>query len=314
MTARAQPIEQPFAGTFWGVPYGAPANINRLADRVLMGPAVPDDGLYWVAGCPTCGGGATNHLDWFEKLYTESYNGGAPVYSDDPFGQVVILGDPNSAPATMAAPSVALVVAHETLNGKTGSSVRAQDITIINNAVSGQNPAGWALYIEGHAVGTSTANTYDLELEARNSAGPTHWDPFNAPPVAGNSIDLELGCGAGLSPVGMFDCTVAQYIAANPKPWSSGIIFFPGSVDTSGPGATIPAVAFPPNFAVQWYTAPNTLGGTLTGDAQGGLWVGGNALHVPSALSFTAPPYGTPAYYACFTAQMYLVVSNTPCN
>ena len=41
-------------------------------------------------------------------------------------------------------------------------------------------------------------------------------------------------------------------------------------------------------------------------------------LYVPSllfvtALAFTSPPYGVPAYYACFTSAFILVVSVTPC-
>lgn len=306
LSARAQE-------NFWGTPGGVPANINRFPNRVFIGSAVSDDGIFWSNGCSTCGGGATNHLDWFEKLYDKSYNGGVGIYSDDPFAQTVILADPDSAAAKMAVPSVALVVAAETLNSVDGSTVRAMDLTIINNAISGQNPGGWGLYIEGHAVGTSKTNTYGIELEMRNSAGVSHWDPFSTPASSGSTPGLELGCGAGLPATGMFDCTVGEYFAANPKPWSTGILFFPDSVDASGPGGTIPAIAMPPNFQVQWYTAANTLGGTLTGDAVGGLWIGGNALHVPGAMAFTNPPYGVPAYYACFTVDMYLVVSVNPC-
>lgn len=312
--ALAWNIHQPADGTFWGVPYTSSANIDRLADRVFIGPAVNDDGMYWSTGCPTCGYGATNHTDWFELLEFQSYNGGAGVYSDDPFGQLVVLADPNSAAATMAVPVAALVVAAETVNGKTGSTVRAFDLTVINNTTTGQNPGAWAFYVEAHAVGTSKAITYGVEIEARNSIEATHWDPFYAPVVAGNIAGLELGAGAGLPATGQYPATVGIYFAANPMPWSTGILFFPGSVDASGPGGTIPAISMPPNFSLQWYTGANTLGASMTGDATGGTWIGGSTLHIPTALAFASWPFGTPLYYACFSAQIVIVVSIAPCR
>ena len=304
---RAQNITQPFTGTFWG----ATAAQDRLADRLFVGPAVEESGLCQLCAPPTA-------HDWFELLQNNSYNGGAGVYSNGPFTQAYILADPNSATATVAAPAVALTVAAETLNGVTGSTVEAMDISVVNDAVSGAHPGAWGLYLEGHAVGTSTTNTYGAEFEMRNSSGSTHWDPFSTPAVAGSTVGLELGCGAGLPATGQYDCTTGMYFSAVPKPWSTGILFFPGSIDASGPGGTIPAIALTPNQEIQWYTAANTLGGTIGGDAVGGLHIGGTALYVPpllfvTALAFTSPPYGVPAYYACFTSAFILVVSVTPC-
>lgn len=307
-------ITQTASNTFWGVPGGTAAKINRFADRVFMGSAVLDDGLYWPSGCPACDGGATNHTDWFELLSFQSYNGGSGVYSDGPFGQVVILADPNSAAATMAVPVAALVVAAETLHGTSGSTVRGMDLTVVNNAVSGQNPGAWALYIESHLVGTSTTNTYGLELEMRHSSAASHWDPYFTTPGVAGTIGIDLGCGAGLLPTGQSDCTVGMYFGANPMPWSTGILFFPGSVDHTGPGTTIPAIAMPNDFSVQWYTGPNTLGATLTGAADGGLVVGGSHLSITTGyLAFGVLPSGTPAYYACFTAAGVLVASLGAC-
>lgn len=303
--ASAQPITQPFGGTFWGVPGGTPSNVNRFADRLFIGPAVYESGL-----CQLC---TTSH-DWFEALQSNSYNGGPPIYSDGPFAQTYILADPNSASALSAAPNVALVVGAETLNSPNGSSVRAQDLTVVNNAVSGQNPPAWGQYIEAHAVGTSHGTTYASEIEARNSSGQTHWDPFNAPTAAGNTVDLQLGCGAGLPITGQFNCTAALGIGGNPAKFETGILFFPNTIAPNGPGFTIPAIAMPHDYQIQWYTGPGSLGAAITGDATGGLHIQAGRLYVPGGVTWTSPPYGVPAYYACFDTNFTLVVSVGKCN
>lgn len=296
-------VTQSSEGTFWNAP-GAPAHINRLADRVFVGPAVDESGE-----CQMCAG---TH-DWFEALRYNSYNGGDPIYSDGPFAQAYILADPNSAAATAAVPVSAVTLAAETLNGLTGSSVRAMNLTAINNAISGQNPAAWGLYVEGHAVGTSTGTTYGIELDMRNSAGATWWDPMSAPAERGATSGLHFGCGAGLSAVGQYNCTDALSFGANPMPWTTGILFFNGSIASTGPGGTIPAIEMPPNYQIQWYVAPSTLGAVITGDATGGLWLNASQLHIPGSLAFSSPPYGTAAYYACFSLDWHLVASVTPC-
>jgi hypothetical protein len=299
----APSITQALAHTFWE----PTAHVNRFADRVFMGSAVEATHL-----CQTCGG---SH-DWFENIAFSgtSYNGGPPVYSDGPFAQVYILADPNSATAIGPTPAVALAVAAETISGVNGSTVRGMDLTVINNATSGQNPGAWGLYLEAHHVGTSTANTYGIELEMRNSSNLAHWDPYFTTPGAAGTVGLDLGCGAGLPAVGQHDCTAAMVLGANPMPWSTGLLFFPGSVAASGPGLTHPAIALPSNYAMQWYTGPNTLGGSLTGDASGGLHVGGiNMIIETGYLGFGVIPVGVPSLYACFSAAGVLIASTGPC-
>jgi hypothetical protein len=305
---------QTATGSFWGAPAGASAKINRFADRVFMGPAVNDDGLFWPAGCPTCGGGATNHTDWLELLTFQSYGGGPGVFSDGSFAQVYILADPNSAPAAMAVPVTALAVAAETLHGTNGSTVRGMDLTVVDNAV-GSNPGAWGLYLEAHHVGTSTTNTYGIELEARNSGTPSRWDPYFTTPAAAGVVGMTIGCGAGLPATGQTDCTVGLQFGGNPMPFQSGILFFPGSIAPTGPSTSYSAIQLPTNYSMQWYTGPNTLGATLTGAADGGLVITGSHVALTTGyLAFGALPVGVPSLYACFTAAGVLIASSGVCN
>lgn len=293
------PITQNWVGTFWGTP-AAPANIDRFADRAFFGPAVVESGQ-----CQMCVGPSAQ--DWFENLQYKSYNGGAGIYSDDPFAQVIILADPYSVINTLGAPVVALVTAAETLNSN--GTIRTQDITVINNAISGANPAAWGIYLEAHAVGTSHDNTFGIELEMRNSAAPTHWDPFSTPgPTAGNTPGMDLGCGAGLPALGQYPCTAAMAFGNNPMPWSSGLIFFQGSVAASAPGFTIPAIAMPNDFQIQWYAAAGVISAALTADAGSGLHILAGALYVPGSVTWASPPYGVRAYGACFNSNLTLII------
>jgi hypothetical protein len=323
-------IAIPPGNTFWGTPGGPYATIQKLADRLFVGPAAAMDGIFYPSGCPTCGSGALSKLTWFDLLSNQSYNGGVGVFSNAGFSQMVVLQNPTSADAEGAYPSPALVVAAETLNSPTGSTVEALDLTAVNNSVSGQNPGAWALYIEAHRVGTSTTNTYGIEDEVRNSTSLTSWDPFTT--NGAGSIGLEFGCGAGLSSTGQYGCTVGEYFAANPEPWQTGILFFPGSIAASGPSSSVPAIAMPPSYSILWYTASNTLGATVTGFSGGALGLssvgtfsittgGAVAMTISSiqattfngSVTITTLPAGTPATYACFNSAHTLISSATAC-
>ena len=95
-------------------------------------------------------------------------------------------------------------------------------------------------------------NTYVAEYEARNIKAPpaSAWNPYQTP---AGTVDLELGCGAGLAAAGQFNCNVAEYIAANPMPFNAGLSFLPGSV--AAISGISPAIQSPANYGFEWWSS-----------------------------------------------------------
>lgn len=228
-----------------------------------------------------------NHLtvapatDWLSAL---TFSGASGIFS-----QSYIITDPASIYATQATPTEALVLGNQSLGGvstgpNTYSTPRVLELQGFNNvtvAPSGGGPKVplWLMYSVGYTTTTQAGETFGWENEMYNSAAaPDVWTPYSAP--AGTAtVNLALECGAGLSAVGQFNCTNPLYFAANPMPFSSGMIFFPGSIDATGVGGSHAAIMMPSTYSQQWWNVGG-VGAIINSDASGNFVV-----TVPSAAA-----------------------------
>jgi len=188
------------------------------------------------------------------------------------------MADMSSTAATAATPFVCGFFAIQSLTSPTAATPRALDLFSVNNSVS-NNPSVWTIYAETHQI-TSTGNSYVAEFEARNIKGSyaLKWNPYQ---LQSGAIGLELGCGAGLSATGQFNCNVAQYVAANPMPWNAGLSFVNGSV--AAIGGFSPAIQMPTSYDIEWWSNSSTRQVYITADNSGNLSIvptAGGTAHV----------------------------------
>lgn len=243
-----QGVMVPDSTAFWTNAGAVP--ISRLPARLFGGAASLNDGS------------SDTDLDWLGDLKR------AGTLPDDEldYAQNGFLTNPDSAPGGMATPLIAVLAAANTTNSRTNSTPRALEALAINNAPVGQNPAIWSFYHECHEV-SGTGNCFADENEVRNIRGvQLAWTPYA---LNGGAINLSLGCGAGLTAVGQFNCAVAEYIQANPMPYTAGISFLPGSVVAVG--GLSPAIQLPANYAVEWWGSGNLILADMYSDTVGNV-------------------------------------------
>lgn len=266
-------MAQPLNNTFWGADGGPLANINRVSDRILMGAAVLNDGIYYPGGGGDRPYGFTD-LDWLGQLARSSFNGGdgvgVPYGNDVNYSQAAILADSDSTPGGQGAPLIALTLGVQSLKSRSNASPRGLNIFAVNNANSGQTVPIWAIYAEAHRLTGGASNTYGAEIEVRNSVGAvTGWNPYAQSGVG--TVGIEIAAGCGLSPTGQYAATAAMYISANPMQFGSGIIFLDGSIGPYGIGSTAPAILLPHDYDIQWFADGSHLAGRITADQYGNL-------------------------------------------
>lgn len=276
--------------TFWWTPPAAHSSIDRLADRVFIGPAVANDGGFYTGACPGsfCSGGFSN-LDWLSRLSTTHYNGGPGVFQNGNFAQLYVLNDTSAvapSPATLGSgvPSVAAIFGAQTAGLLTNATVYPIGTVVVNNPTAGQHPAAWGTYIEAHRVSSDAGATFGMEIETRDSGNSLSGEtPYN---ILGGTIGLDIGCGAGLDGTGQFNCNTAMTIHANPKQWATGINFVDGGIGVYGPSSTTTAIAMPFNYAIQWYNS--TLQGSVYFDVTGAMH-----LHATNGVAWETSPGGS---------------------
>lgn len=243
---------------------GSGAHIQRLNDRVFIANATANNG-----------NNTNPNSDWWSSL---GYGLCGCDY-DSNFAQVLIEYDINSPNATAAVPQPALAAAVQCGQCVAGATPRAGEFFAYNNpATAGNNPAVWALYLEGHYIFGTANETFTIENEARAwNAVSTAWTPYSTPGPA--TINNAFGCGAGLGPT--HNCTVAEYITANPQQFGTGIVFLAGSLCACATGGTtIGAIEMPSSYMIQWYLHGTTIGASITMDGSGNIqlqtYAGGN--------------------------------------
>lgn len=258
-------MDDALQNTWWGGT--STAYIHRMADRILMGAAVLNDGDY-----------PFTELDWWGGLSTEIVNGVTVANGNDVnYAQVAVLADHEAPPASMAVPQIAILGAIQSRNGVTGSTPRAGEFIAWNNCeTEGEFTAAWAIYTEAHRITENTANTYGHEIAVRALVPTaTGWNPYSTP--GAGLIGLEIQAGAGLPSTGQYPATAAQYIQANPMPFGAGIIFLDGAIGPYGLGGSKPAMMLPFDHSIQWFKDATTVSGQLRGDQYGNMFFDNNS-------------------------------------
>ena len=192
---------------------------------------------------------AGSTTNWLNTAYLAGQIGGDDTIYVPP---LKCLSDPNSTYAKTATPFLCGLFAVQSASSPTGATPRALDLFSINNSSVSSSVPIWTIYAEAHNITSAGANTYVAEYEARNIKAPpaTAWNPYQTP---AGTVDLELGCGAGLAAAGQFNCNVAEYIAANPMPFNAGLSFLPGSV--AAISGISPAIQSPANYGFEWWSS-----------------------------------------------------------
>lgn len=254
-------ITQVLTNTFYG------GKVDRLADRVFMGAATVNNGA-----------NTAPNVDWLSQLQLESYNGGPGVYGTPNYAQVSALYDIASPAAALATPQIALQAAiMSTAGTPIGATPRALEVIAVNDATNGVEI--WGNYTEAHAVGGVGAGyTWANETEIRNSAQAFPvWTPYVPQPAGGAAVAYSVGCGAGLSATGQYNCTAAFYIGDNPMPFNAGIIVKAGGVAASGPGGEKPALSLAYDHALLWWASSASPAASIASDAGNNLNLVSNA-------------------------------------
>lgn len=258
---------QVLSNHFWA---SSGANIQRYADRVLMGAAILNNGNHTGPGsCP--------NGDWWTQT-TYSIGQGC----EGNLGMVTILANPNSELATypMEAPQAALQVALQNVNQVFFGTPRVFETYGYNNPTnhSGGSDASspfWNWYSETWYVYGSQYNTYGMEMEVV-AAGPvnTSWTPYSQTGPALFAFAFGAGGGYGSPPVTHHHPTAVGYITANPDQFAAGIIFLDGSIAQDANGATqTAAIMMPRDYRIQWYESGTILGATVSMDTSNSLFL-----------------------------------------
>lgn len=255
-------ITQSPTGYFWT--NSNAARVQKFNDRFFVGGATANNGQ-------CC---ATN-ADWLSQLSNVSYNGGPGVAANGNASQAYILTGPSTDHQLAGA---GLTIGTQTAGQTTTSTtVLALEAVAVNNHPSLAMQI-WSVYTEAHNVSTFGEETTNAELEIRDSVSSQLHDPFNNFYIHHQSSDLQLGCGAGLSATGQFDCGYALGIFPNTLPFNAGILFKTGSIASttgfnSGAITVTPAVGFADAMEEDWFSATATVAGRMTFDLNGHLFL-----------------------------------------
>jgi hypothetical protein len=238
-----------------------PANINRLADSLLVGDAVNN------LRNSSCGGS-----DWFATFEATTSNG--------PCGYIGAFALVAEASPTNANGDSGVFGAGQTKN--TGSaSIGAFGLTGIalnNNAAGpGGGPQGaWGIYGECDYIvhNTHVSPCFGLELETSNfiadvDAGAP--DAFQQGPIT----SLQIGCGSGftIGGVGSFKCSAAANVVNVGNQFIVGLNFLSNSIATQTlfGGIASVAISLPENYGLVWYSAAATPVAGVDADSGGSL-------------------------------------------
>jgi hypothetical protein len=104
-----------------------------------------------------------------------------------------------------------------------------------------------------------------MELDTRTLVDSILPNPFQQ----GNVVGIQLGNGAGVSGTGEYNASTAIQVAANPKPFKTGINFLSTSLAASGSLSIAPAIAMAAlPFAsgtqgIEWFSASGTVAAAI---------------------------------------------------
>ena len=240
------PINQAATGQHW--PQNG-AVINRINDRLLVGPASASD-----AAWPNV------QQDWLSQMLWPV----APVLGT----QAAVLSGTGQYGIVTGARS-------------SDNPTEASDGTIglgawaINDKING---SAYAIYAEGIRYAGAWGPTFAAELEVSNETGAVApITPYTH--AAGETIALNLGAGIGRARPGAAPASAALMINANPQPFDKGIVF--GAASISGGEA----ITLAEGQAIAWHNA----GGPIATLGATGLTINGRRVLGPRVTGWASP-------------------------
>lgn len=209
------------------------ARIHRLNDRLFLGAATANDGLF-----PNVA------RDWMSDEWVTGGFGTGPMASAI-FG-LANNSNPNNAIGVLSA-----------IRSKDFTSAGTTAIPIFGCAWNDNTSLAtkvYAGYFEAHRTATSTGvDTYGMEINTRVSTATIAADPY----TVGDVMPLRLAAGAEWSATGQYDASCAIQTAANPMKFKKGIVFQDDSLVDLGSGIK-EAIALPSGALIrQWVSAGN---------------------------------------------------------
>lgn len=218
------------------------ARVQRLNDRVLIGPACDYDARY-----------PSVQRDWLTELQYPLFGDGGAV----PFAQLVTLNNEKAATGiTAGAQSKYFPVPN-------AAAIGVQGYGYANNPTTKQY--AWAYYGEGHRMLSSEGSVWGIEIAVVNESGQlVEQTPYGGPD--GITIGIQIDSGNGFDVArqpglkgASSAITIIQNTMDNSAPFLRGIVFSDGALRRAG--GVSEAISFYKGCSIQWY-AP---GGGQTG-------------------------------------------------
>jgi hypothetical protein len=207
------------------------ARINRLNDRLFLGGATINDGLF-----------PNVTQDWFTQFQVSI---GVPV------GTAVssIFNAMNSGTTSETGAVGVLAAIQSKYFASAGTAAIGTASFVVNDNTTLATNA-YAIYGEAHKTTSASGSVYACELDTRNTVASITPHPFQQ----GNVIGLQIASGAEYSTG--FDGSAAIQIANNLDKWKVGINFVSTAITgTDGVTGTGTAIAFARGHAMRWYNS-----------------------------------------------------------
>jgi hypothetical protein len=223
------------------------AKIQRLNDRVMIGDACLNDGLF-----------PNVTKDWLSAFQTSQAGGPA---------NGTILGAQMASLGNSAWCGVGFLSGAQSLNiGAT--NVIANCSFAVNNTVSGATPA-WAYYGEAHRMNNTAGQTVGFEIDVVQRGALAQNHPYFQ--SGGEVVGIICAAGAGMAATGQVAATAGLTFAANATggtiPFDKGIIFQSTSIrGTDGVTGTGLAVNFAKGHVQQWWATGGIATGSIVGN------------------------------------------------
>lgn len=207
------------------------ARVNRMNDRVFIGGATLNDGLF-----PNVA------QDWFTQFQVSI---GVPVGT-----AVSSIVNVMNAGTTSETGAVGVLAAIQSKYfASAGTAAIGTGAFVVNNHATLATNA-WSIYGEAHKTTTASGSVYACELDTRNTVASIAPTPFQQ----GDVIGLQIVSGAEYSTG--FDGSAAIQIVNNLDKWKVGINFISTSITgTDGVTGTGTAIAFARGHAMRWYNS-----------------------------------------------------------
>ena len=227
------------------------ATINRLNDRLLVGAATTNDGVW-----PNVA------HDWLTAFQLSIGDSGTINTS-----QAAIL---TQALSTSLMTGLAVGARSASFNSAPSDGLAIAAFAI-NDAPTFASDV-WAFYGEAHRVTPAAGAAIAMELDVRSTVSSVFNTPYKQNP--GGTMALQLASGAGVAAAGQFNNTAAIQIEWNAVPFNAGIIFGEGAIADPGNGV-LPAIMLAQGQALQWFNG--VAEGTPTSMILGNVTTAANA-------------------------------------